>query len=191
MTSKETHQYCNAFSLIIIGRGTDDGDLLNSDGEKFHTIEELTDQLTGIPTLNGKPKLFLIVGCVDGNQKYFFNYTVPSYYLSPMKLRGGIAFGHVYLSLRALDCAPLVQSPTQPLFCTGQHPVPVHGLDHGPNPSEHVETCSTWALLCRTLAHYPPANPNTSTSKCVQTYSLGSADCWEVSSWYFTEMALF
>ena len=68
--SKETHQYCNAFSLIIIGRGTYDGDFLNSDGEKFHTIEELTDQLTGIPTLDGKPKLFLILRCVDGN--YFF-----------------------------------------------------------------------------------------------------------------------
>ena len=71
MTSKETHQYCNAFSLIIIGHGTDDGDLLNSDGEKFHTIEELTDQLTGIPTLDGKPKIVLILGCVDGNQEYF------------------------------------------------------------------------------------------------------------------------
>ena len=67
MMSKETRQYCNAFSLIFIGRGTDDGDLLDCQGEKIHTIEELTDRLKGIPTLDGKPKLILILRCVEGN----------------------------------------------------------------------------------------------------------------------------
>ena len=70
MTAAETHQYCNAFSLIFIGRGTEDGDLIDFGGEKFHTIEELTDVIAGIPTLDGKPKLMLILRCVDGKHIY-------------------------------------------------------------------------------------------------------------------------
>ena len=70
MMSKETHQYCNVFSLIFIGRGTNDGDLLDCGGKKFHTVEELTDKLTGIPTLDGKPKLIVILRCLDDNKNY-------------------------------------------------------------------------------------------------------------------------
>ena len=64
--TKETHKYCNAFSLIVIGRGTDDGDLLDCHGSTFCTVEELTDVITGIQTLEGKPKLLLILRCADG-----------------------------------------------------------------------------------------------------------------------------
>ena len=42
MTMAESHKYRNAFSLIVIGRGTDDGDLFNSNGESFSTVPILT-----------------------------------------------------------------------------------------------------------------------------------------------------
>ena len=67
LSTIETHQYCNAFSLIVISRGTDDGDLLDCHGETFGTTEELSEMITGVQTLGGKPKLFLILRCGDGN----------------------------------------------------------------------------------------------------------------------------
>ena len=65
LVTKETHEYCNAFSLIVIGRGTDDGDLLDCPGSAFCTAQELTDVITRIHTLEGKPKLFLLLRCGD------------------------------------------------------------------------------------------------------------------------------
>ena len=64
--TKETHEYCNAFSMIVIGQGTDDGDLLDCQERIFSTAQELTDVITGIQTLKGKPKLLLILRCGDG-----------------------------------------------------------------------------------------------------------------------------
>ena len=74
MTMAESHKYCNAFSLIVIGRGTDDGDLFNCNGESFSTVQSLTDQISRIPTLFNKPKFLLIQRYVSGNSVQFFTW---------------------------------------------------------------------------------------------------------------------
>ena len=62
----ESHKFCNAFSLIVIGRGSDDGELFNCNGERFDIIQGLRDQISKIPTLLNKPKFLLIQRYVTG-----------------------------------------------------------------------------------------------------------------------------
>ena len=69
MTMAESHKYCNAFSLIVIGRGTDDGDLFDCNGESFSTVQSLTDKIMTIPTLFNKPKFLLVQRYVSGNNE--------------------------------------------------------------------------------------------------------------------------
>ena len=69
MTMDESHKYCNAFSLIVIGRGMDDGDLFDCNGESFSTVQSLTDQIGRIPTLFNKPKFLLVQRYVSGNNE--------------------------------------------------------------------------------------------------------------------------
>ena len=69
MTMAESHKYCNAFSLIVIGRGTDDGDLLDCNGESFSTVQSLIDQISRISTLSKKPKFLLVQRYVLGNNE--------------------------------------------------------------------------------------------------------------------------
>ena len=70
MTMAESHKYCNAFSLIVIGRGTDDGDLLDCNGESFSTVQSLIDQISRIPTLFNKPKFLLVQRYVPGSNQF-------------------------------------------------------------------------------------------------------------------------
>ena len=60
MLTKESHAYCNAFFLVILCRGTDEGNLLDSCEQTFSSIVRITEDVTDIHTLNGKPKLVLI-----------------------------------------------------------------------------------------------------------------------------------
>ena len=71
MTSKESHQHCNAFSLVMICDGTEDGQLFDCQGETFSSIKELTDKIVNIQTLKKKPKLILIKRCNGNNITYF------------------------------------------------------------------------------------------------------------------------
>ena len=65
----ESHKYCNAFSLIVIGRGTDDEDLLDCNGESFSIVQSLIDQIGRISTLFNKPKFLLVQRYVSGNNE--------------------------------------------------------------------------------------------------------------------------
>ena len=65
----ESHKYCNAFSLIVIGRGSDDGDLLDCNGESFSTVQSLIDQIGRISTLFNKPKFLLVQRYVSDNNE--------------------------------------------------------------------------------------------------------------------------
>ena len=67
MTMKETHKYCNAFALAVIGRATDAGELLDCHGEGFTSVKELVNELLRIETLKNKPKLVNIHAWLDGN----------------------------------------------------------------------------------------------------------------------------
>ena len=71
MTSRESHQHCNAFSLVMICDGTNDGQLFDCKGETFSSINELTDKIVNIQTLNKKPKLILIKRCNGNNITYY------------------------------------------------------------------------------------------------------------------------
>ena len=68
-TTMESHKYCNAFSLVVIGRGTDNGDLCDCNGESFSTIQSLIDQIMKITTLFKKPKFLLFQRYVAGNNE--------------------------------------------------------------------------------------------------------------------------
>ena len=50
----------------MICDGTEDGQLSDCQGETFSSINELTDKIVDIQTLNKKPKLILIKRC-NGN----------------------------------------------------------------------------------------------------------------------------
>ena len=67
----ESHKYCNAFSLVVIGRGTDDGNLFDCNGESFCTVQNLADQTMKIPTLFNKAKFLLVQRYVAGNNEFF------------------------------------------------------------------------------------------------------------------------
>ena len=66
MTSRESHKHCNAFTLVMICDGTDDGQLFDSHGETFSSVTELTDRIVRVQSLKKKPKLVLIKRC-NGN----------------------------------------------------------------------------------------------------------------------------
>ena len=72
----ETHKYCNAFSLVVIGHRRDEGELLNSGGGSFDTIQSLIDQISRIPTLFNKPKFLLIQRYVTGSNDYCFLFNI-------------------------------------------------------------------------------------------------------------------
>ena len=88
MTSRESHQHCNAFSLVMICDGTDDGQLFDCQGETFSLIKELTDKIVNIQTLKKKPKLILIKRCNGNNITYYnlfntnWHYSYNLYYFS-------------------------------------------------------------------------------------------------------------
>ena len=60
MHAKETHEFCNTFSLVMMCRVTDEGDLLDGNGKKLTSINNLVDDIVGISTLNEKAKLITI-----------------------------------------------------------------------------------------------------------------------------------
>ena len=60
MLTEESHAYCNAFFLVILCRGTDEENLFDSCEQAFSSMVRITEDVTGIHTLNGKPKLVLI-----------------------------------------------------------------------------------------------------------------------------------
>ena len=66
MTSRESHQYCNTFSLVMICDGTDDGKLFDYQGETFSSITDLTNKFIRVQSLKKKPKLIIIKRC-SGN----------------------------------------------------------------------------------------------------------------------------
>ena len=60
MYAKETHEFCNTFSLVMICRVTDEGDLLDGNGKELASIGDVVDDIAGISTLNEKAKLITI-----------------------------------------------------------------------------------------------------------------------------------
>ena len=62
MCAKETHLYCNAFSLVMMCQVTGEGDLLDFYGEKLTSINDLVQDITNVSTLNKKPKLLMVEG---------------------------------------------------------------------------------------------------------------------------------
>ena len=64
MGTNESHEYCNTFCLVMICDGTDHGQLYDCNGERFSSITEITDEIVGIGSLEGKAKLILIQRCI-------------------------------------------------------------------------------------------------------------------------------
>ena len=55
----------------MICDGTDDGKLFDCNGERFSSITEITEEIVGIGSLEGKAKLILIQRCI-GTFIYWF-----------------------------------------------------------------------------------------------------------------------
>ena len=70
MRTNETHEYCNAFSLVLLCEGTDKGQLWDYKKKKISSIKKLTEEISGIVALHKKPKLILIQRCVGKTSKY-------------------------------------------------------------------------------------------------------------------------
>ena len=66
------YKYCNTFSLIVIGRGSDDGHLCDSNEKHFCTVQSLTDKISKIPTLFNKPKFLLFQRYVPGKLIFYY-----------------------------------------------------------------------------------------------------------------------
>ena len=90
MYAKETHEFCNAFSLVMICRVTDEGDLLDNNGKELTSINDVVDDIASISTLNEKAKLITIQAYPGIN----FIFTL----LPPTKLLEGNIFNHICLS---------------------------------------------------------------------------------------------
>ena len=76
VTMVESHKYCNAFSLVMIGRGTDDRNLLDCNGKYFSTVQSFSDQISRIPSLFNKPKFLLIQRYVKGTSVQFVTWKI-------------------------------------------------------------------------------------------------------------------
>ena len=60
MCAKETHQFCNAFALVMMCKEGDNGILFGCQGEILTSIDELVKEISDVRTLEQKPKLFTI-----------------------------------------------------------------------------------------------------------------------------------
>ena len=72
MCAQETHQFCNAFVLVMICDGTDEDIFLDGNGGRLTSINDIIDDITGISTLNKKPKLVLIEEIAGINFSFYF-----------------------------------------------------------------------------------------------------------------------
>ena len=63
MRANETHEYCNAFSLVVLCDGTDDGQLFTHNKKRFFSVKELIDEVSSIMALHKKPKVILVQRC--------------------------------------------------------------------------------------------------------------------------------
>ena len=63
MTANETHRNCNAFSVGLICDGSDDGNLLDCNGDLFSSVTIMTEEIDKIEELEKKPKFCLFQIC--------------------------------------------------------------------------------------------------------------------------------
>ena len=54
------HQRCNCFLFAILCHAMEQGWLLDVNRRRAYTLEQLTGEVCGVPTLDGKPKLVLV-----------------------------------------------------------------------------------------------------------------------------------
>ena len=60
MTKAEKHQRCNCFLFVVICHVMDQGWLLDVNKIPAYTLEQLTGEVCGVQSLQGKPKVFLV-----------------------------------------------------------------------------------------------------------------------------------
>ena len=60
MCMNGTHQFCNTFSLVLMCRTDNEGDLLDCNGQKLTPINDVVTDIANTSTLNKKPKLIIV-----------------------------------------------------------------------------------------------------------------------------------
>ena len=77
MCAKETHQFCNAFVLVMMCKEGRDGNLVGFHGEELTSIDELVKDISDVRTLEQKPKLFTIQAYTGKFKLYTGNWLRP------------------------------------------------------------------------------------------------------------------
>ena len=60
MTKARKHQSCNCFLFAVICHAMEQRWLLDVNKRRAYTLEQLTAEVCGVPTLDGKPKVVLL-----------------------------------------------------------------------------------------------------------------------------------
>ena len=63
---QEENEDANSFGLIFLCRKVEEGWILDTDGRRAFTIEQLVSGLSGVKTLHCKPKFLLVQESGDG-----------------------------------------------------------------------------------------------------------------------------
>ena len=63
---QEEHEDANSFGLIVLCRKVEEGWILDTDGRKAFTIEQVVNGLSGVKTLHRKPKFILVQESGEG-----------------------------------------------------------------------------------------------------------------------------
>ena len=66
MIDDSKHRNRNCFVLTIISHGDSNNYIFDKNGERGWNIEDLIEEISDIPNLIGKPKLFFIQACRGG-----------------------------------------------------------------------------------------------------------------------------
>jgi len=98
-TEVRIHSDSNCFLVLVISHGTSDNFLQDRNGTRTWNIESLITEVSDIPTLVGKPKLFFIEACRGREQNFSQPMMTKS---SPIQAVSGISLPR-YLSTQILN----------------------------------------------------------------------------------------